>query len=244
LSVVALQGVRGGTGTTSLVAALGEALAHAGHDVLCIDFDPRNQLRLHFNHPWQDDSGWALAETSGTEWYAMAFAFGERLTFLPYGGGDAIIAAGQPPQQWHETSPDWAQRLSQLDPQRYDWILLDVPFAHPAHQRSIRRVASTWLTVTHCDAACHALLAERPVAVNEYLLVNRFTPRSLLQNDLLALWQRQYADWLVPCSIHQDEAMFEALAHKRSVIGHRSDSLAARDVQRLAAWLLARGATP
>ena len=240
MNVIALQGLRGGTGTTSLVAALGEALARAGHGVLCIDLDPRNQLRLHFNHPWQDDTGWAIAETTDNEWYEMAFALGERLTFLPYGRGtDAIEARGR---DWLETFSLWGHRLAELDPHRYDWVLIDVPSAYSVHQREMHRLAPTWLTVTHCDAACHALLADRQAADNEYLLVNRFTPRSLLQNDLLAVWQHQYADWLVPCTIHQDEAMFEALAHKRSVVGHRSDSLAARDVQRLAAWLLARGA--
>ncbi|WP_244613402.1 cellulose biosynthesis protein BcsQ [Modicisalibacter radicis] len=239
---MALQGLRGGTGTTSLLAALAESLTQAGHSVLCIDLDPRNQLRLHFNHPWQDDSGWAIAEQADAAWHEMAFSLGERLTFLPYGRGEGI--AENLDSAWRDVPDIWSRRLAQLDPQRYDWILIDVPFDHPSHQRQIRRLASLWLTVANADAACHALLAERPVGVNEYLLVSRFSPRSLLQNDLLAIWQRQHDDWLVPCSIHQDEAMFEALAHKRSVIGHRSDSLAARDVQRLAAWLQARGATP
>ncbi|WP_280563531.1 MULTISPECIES: cellulose biosynthesis protein BcsQ [unclassified Chromohalobacter] len=240
MNVLALQGLRGGTGSTSLLAALAEALTQAGLNVLCIDLDPRNQLRLHFNHPWRNNNGWATAEAAGAVWHEMAFALGERLTFLPYGQGAEVIEARE--RDRLGTFSLWGHRLAELDPHRYDWVLVDVPSACSVHQQEMRRLAPTWLTVTHCDAACHALLASREPDDNEYLLVNRFTPRSLLQNDLLAAWQHQYADWLVPCTIHQDEAMFEALAHKRSVVGHRSDSLAARDVQRLAAWLLARGA--
>ncbi|MDW5377126.1 cellulose biosynthesis protein BcsQ [Halomonas sp. HP20-15] len=235
---MALQGLRGGTGTTSLLAALAESLTRAGHNVLCIDLDPRNQLRLHFNHPWQDDSGWAVAERADAAWHEMAFSLGDRLTFLPYGCEEGIAEPLEP--DWREVAHVWSQRLAQLDPQRYDWILIDIP-NHSALPRQMRNLASLWLTVVNADAACHALLAKHPIGVDEYLLINRFSPRSLLQNDLLAVWQRRHADWLVPCSIHQDEAMFEALAHKRSVLGHRSDSLASRDVQRLAAWLQTRG---
>jgi len=243
MKVVALHGLRGGTGATSLLAALGDALAEAGQRVLCIDLDPRNLLRLHFNHPWTDDRGWAAVGHDTQAWFDMAFACGAQLTFVPHG---RCAAPGEacPAGPGDLDGGAWSDRLAQLDHHYYDWLLFDVPAGAPMACRQLRRLVALWLTVTHVDAACQALLAERPVGVNEYLLVNRYTPRSRLQKDLLATWQRQYADWLVPVSVHQDEALFDALAHKCSVIRHRRDSLAARDVQHLAAWLMQQRAAP
>lgn len=238
--VAALHGLRGGTGASAITAALAEALVLAGRRVLCIDLDPRNLLRLHFNHPWEDDQGWAV--DAERDWHQKAFALGEHLHVLPY--GRASGAAERFEHDWRTAPQAWPQRLARLDARHYDWVLLDVPTGWPEHQRQARRMAALWLTVAHADAACHTLLADRPVGVNEFLLVNRFASRSALQSDLLGLWQRDYRDWLAPCVIHQDEGMFEALAHKRSVVGYRPDSLASQDLRRLTAWLLTREGTP
>ncbi|MGH8467320.1 MAG: cellulose synthase operon protein YhjQ/BcsQ, partial [Pseudomonas sp.] len=61
MTVVALSGIRGGTGTTSVVAALGFALHALGQRVLMVDLNPRNLLRLHFNLALASADGWAVA---------------------------------------------------------------------------------------------------------------------------------------------------------------------------------------
>lgn len=48
---IALQGVRGGVGTTSLCAGLGWALAALGERVLLIDGSPVSQLGVHLICP-------------------------------------------------------------------------------------------------------------------------------------------------------------------------------------------------
>lgn len=59
MPVIALQGLRGGMGTTSVTAALAWALQQLGESVLAIDFTPDNLLRLHFNTPFELTRGWA-----------------------------------------------------------------------------------------------------------------------------------------------------------------------------------------
>lgn len=238
MKVVAVQGLRGGAGVSSLVAALAEALVEAGQSVLCIDLDPANLLRLHFNHPWHDERGWALAWREGRDWRTQAFALGERLTFVPY-GRLATHDAEALDVHCHAEPDDWRRRLAELEGSDHEWVLFDVPSGPRGHQRQARHAATLRLTVAQSDPGCHARLAERPVGVDEYLLINAFSSRSALQNDIHASWKEQCHDWLVPLVIHRDEAMFEALAHKCSVIGHQPASLAAQDVRRLATWLMA-----
>lgn len=234
MTLVAVQGCRGGTGTSSIVAGLAQALVAAGERVLCIDLDPQNLLRLHFNHDGRDGRGWANAVNTDQAWHDCSFALGSHLHFLPYGHGEGDAIPASAPQ-----GDIWQQRLKELDEDVYRWVLLDLPVAPFAPQQDHFPV-DVALTVAHADPACHALLARHRFRENERLLVNRFTPSSLLQNDLYTLWQAQYSDWLLPWAIHRDEAMFEALAHKCSVTAYRPDCLAAQGIRNLAAWLLAR----
>ncbi|WP_168709166.1 cellulose biosynthesis protein BcsQ [Halomonas borealis] len=238
MKTLAVQGLRGGTGASSVAAGLAEALSQAGEPVLCLDLDSRNLLRLHFNHAWDDPRGWAQARQEGLAWHEAAYVQGARLHFLPHGEPDDLEQAQDDDRD--DEPALWQRRLASLEAEAYRWVVIDVPAHDPVAQRQARRVADTWLLVSQADPACHALLEAHTVSVGEYLLINRLSARSALQNDLHALWQQQHDDWLVPLSIHRDEAMFEALAHKRGVVSHRPDSLASQDLHRLAAWLLAQ----
>lgn len=46
MAILGLQGVRGGTGTTSITAALARALQLLGETVLVVDASPDNMLRF------------------------------------------------------------------------------------------------------------------------------------------------------------------------------------------------------
>ncbi len=85
MPVIALQGLRGGMGTTSVTAALAWALQQLGESVLAIDFTPDNLLRLHFNTPFELARGWARAEQDGGGWQEGALRYCENLDFLPFG---------------------------------------------------------------------------------------------------------------------------------------------------------------
>ncbi|MFD2192358.1 cellulose biosynthesis protein BcsQ [Pistricoccus aurantiacus] len=230
MKVVALQGLHGGTGTSGIVAALAAALVQTGQTVLCIDLDPRNLLRLYFNHQWRDRRGWAQAVAAGQDWHEGAFTLGAGLDFLPYGETE--------PRGRTAAFHDWRQRLAILEDSVYGWILLDIP--QGGATEDVRHTADIHLRVAQADPICHALLAAGALGNDDCLLINRFLPSSTLQKDLHELWQAHYPDRLVPRVVHQDEAMFEALAHKRSVVAYRPQSLAAQDIQCLATWLLAR----
>ncbi len=50
MAILGLQGVRGGTGVTSITAALAWALQLLGESVLAIDASPDNMLRFFFKY--------------------------------------------------------------------------------------------------------------------------------------------------------------------------------------------------
>jgi len=241
MTVVALSGLRGGVGTTSLVAALGFALHGLQQRVLMLDLQPRNLLRLHCNLALDAPQGWATADQDAEGgWSEALLEVVEGLYLLPFGRleAGALIALEQRQQA---RSHEWTQRLQQLQA-HFDWILLDMPARLPGGQAGVPLLPEpvTRIRVLEADAACHALLSTEG-AGEDYLLVNRFDPISQLQRDLLLLWGERQAH-LIPQVIHRDEAMACALAWKSPVGYYAPDSLATHDVRSLATWLLAQGA--
>lgn len=230
---VSLQGIRGGTGTTSLLAALGFALHSLGERVLMLDLCPENLLRLHFNLPLGDDAGWARAMLDAEPWHEQAWRLGDGFALLPY--GRVSTAQSQMLEQRLVQQPQlWAQRQASLAGQ-YDWLLFDLPQRLPGHAAMGPCVLP--IRVAQADPACHALLQAGEDA--PLLLVNRFDSGSQLQRDLLLIWRTNLRQ-CVPVSVHADEAICEALAQRQPVGQNAPDSLGAQDVLSLATWCLTR----
>lgn len=237
MPIIALSGIHGGTGTTSVAAALAWALYRSGESVLVIDFSPDNLLRLHFNMPHDQARGWAKAEMDGEGWQQGAMEYCERLAFLPFGQitreqRAALLGRLQ-------SSPgQWRQRLAQLrESQRFRWILLDIPGEDNAMTRQLLQCAEHLLMIINPDANCHVRLHQQPLPGGAHLVVNNYLLTSHLQHDIYQLWCQTLAG-LVPVMIHHDEAVAEALAAKQPVGEYRPDSTAAEEMSTLANWCL------
>ena len=59
MNLVALQGIRGGVGTTSLVAGLALAAREQGARVLAVDLCHDNLLGIHLGLSHDDPRGWS-----------------------------------------------------------------------------------------------------------------------------------------------------------------------------------------
>lgn len=235
MTVLALGGVRGGVGTSSLVAALGFALRQLGQRVLLLDLCPQNLLGLHCNQALQAIEGWARAERDGGNWSEPLLQVADELYLLAHGRLDgtelgelAQVHAGEPGL--------WPQRLGQLG-RHFDWLLLDLPVAQPGLAMPVLGEQVRHLCVLEADAACHAMLSLGATGEGT-LLVNRFDPISQLQRDLLLLWRERLGARLAPQVVHRDEAMAGALAWKSPLGHYGGDSLAAQDVRSLATWCI------
>lgn len=234
MTALSICGVRGGVGTTSLVAALGYALESLGERVLMIDMCPENLLRLHFNLLDGGESGWARAMLDGQQWHKQAWSLTPTLQLLPYGRLSADESMSIEQQLIHDPQI-WSRRQASLAA-HFDWLLFDIPQRLPGHGTIGPCLLP--IQIAEADAACHVLLLQQ--AGSNPVLVNRFDPGSQLQRDLLLIWRKFYAARLLPLTVHADEAMREALAFKQPVGRYAPESLAALDALSLATWCLAR----
>ncbi|EPJ78367.1 MULTISPECIES: cellulose biosynthesis protein BcsQ [unclassified Pseudomonas] len=233
MTALSLRGLRGGVGTSSLLAATGYALHSLGERVLLVDMCPENLLRLHFSVSFGERGGWARAMIEGKGWNTQAWTVEPGLSVLPYGRlkreeQDHI-------EQRLLNEPNlWRRRQATLA-EHFDWILFDVPLRLPGH--ACVGPCALRLQIVEADAACHVLLQQEEDP-REHLLINRFDPVSQLQRDLLLIWRKQYGARLLPLNVHQDEAMREAQAFKMPVGAYAQASLVAQDVLSLATWCL------
>ena len=231
MPVIALQGMRGGIGTTSVTAALAWAFQQLGESVLAIDCSADNLLRLHFNTPFALARGWARAELDGDDWRQGAMRYSENLDFLPFGRLDAAERRNLPPAPWRE-------KIRQLQAAgRYRWILLDVPAGDDAPARQALDAADRALVLLTPDANCHTRLHQQPLPAHGHFLINHYNPHSQLQQDLHQLWLQSLPN-LLPVMVHRDEALAEALAMKQPLGEYRPESLAADEILTLANWCL------
>ncbi|WP_413503020.1 cellulose biosynthesis protein BcsQ [Serratia proteamaculans] len=237
MPVIALQGLRGGMGTTSVTAALAWALQQLGESVLAIDFAPDNLLRLNFNTPFELARGWARAEQDGGDWRQGAMRYCENLDFLPFGRLTAPERLNlQQHCQQHPTR--WQDNLAQLSASaQYNWILLDLPADDEVLAQQALPLADCVFMLIAPDANCQVRLHQQALPDDCRFLINHYFAASQLQQDLHQLWL-QTLGGLLPVVIHRDEAMAEALAVKQPLGEYRPESLAADEVLTLANWCL------
>ncbi|WP_075182482.1 cellulose biosynthesis protein BcsQ [Pantoea sp. 1.19] len=234
MPIIALQGLRGGSGATSLTAALAWALSSLNASVLAIDFCPINQLRLHFNTPREETRGWAQAIHQGGDWQGSALRYMPGLDFLPFGelSDDAVSAFEA---QSDTALGPWPDRLRQLSSD-YRWILLDVPAENSRWSRQASGLADLVLRVIVPDANTHLRLHQRPFSGNTRFVINQYNTHSRTHQDLQQLWLSIVSP-LLPVMVHRDEALAEALLIKQPIGEYRPHSLAAEEVNTLANWL-------
>lgn len=236
---MSVRGVRGGVGTSSIVAALGYALHQLGQKVLLVDMCPQNILGLHMGLDLAPAKGWARATLDQQPWHEQAWSVEPDLCVLPYGQLQATESE-QLDAQLRADPHMWSQR-QRLLADAFDWIVFDLPQQLPGHCNGPR--CELPITVLNADAACHALL-QPTLSEASCLLVNRFNAARQLQRDLLLIWQHRYAHKLLPLILHADEAMAEALAQREPAGRYAPGSLIAQDILSLASWCVLRTGRP
>lgn len=237
MSIIALQGLRGGAGSTSIASGLGWALHLLGETVLVVDLSPNNMLRLHFNTPFTLTRGWARAELDQHSWLDSAMRYTQGLDFLPF-GQLSLSELQQWPASTANLSTRWQDHLLKLKSEaNYSWILLDIPVSYHPFEQDMLALADAQIGIVTPDINNHIRLHQQDLAQHQHLLINKFVSYSQLQQDLHRLWLHSLNN-LIPLRIHQDEAVAEALAHKQPVAEYQSTCLAADELNTLANWCL------
>lgn len=243
MPIITLNGIRGGTGVTSIAAGLAWALQSLNESVLIIDLSPSNLLHLHFNGKIDDHSGWASALLASQKWHHHAFEYTPLLTYLPF--GYLSLSERRQIKNFLEENPLWwQQQILRIASKKYRWIIFDTPQLDCWTGQKISIASDCELCVLNADAACHALLHQNLLENKtdqktdiKCFLLNKLVHNSKLQQDIHQIW-RFTLNNLVPIVLHKDEALAEALAEKQPLGEYAPYSLMSEELVTLANWLL------
>ena len=223
---VFFKGIKGGTGSTSIIANISTLLSQNHHHVLCIDLDSKNELCLHLGHEWQHQIGWSNFLTeSKSNWPDATFVNEDNVKFIPFGNANI-------------NNPSINTLLSQskhLALPAESWILFDVP-SHISMSDLDIDDKDIIIHVTTCDAACYSQIKKSYDNGQGYILINRFNASNSLELDIYQIWRSQMKN-LAPFFIHFDSAVPEALAAKNVLINTSPLSVVKEDFHALVSWL-------
>ncbi len=240
MPVIAIIDAKGGSGATTLTAALADALALQGERVLAVDLDAHNELRLHLGMPWGIDDGLAPRLRAGQDWTEAAWRSPAGSWFLAY-GRDTLDDGSTP---W-PANADWL-RAGLADTGFGDdtWVLLDMPSTVSARPLEGQPHANQTLIVATPEPSAQARLIGQALLSGEkaepLLVINRHDPMRRLHGDVLRITHAHYGDRLSPVAIPEDPRVPEALANNTNIVAHVPHSAAARRIDTLALWLKTR----
>lgn len=245
MKTIAITGISGGVGATTVLAQLAAALTIRGRRVIAFDFSPQNTLRLHFGMPWEDGSGLVSNVLSGKPWHEAAFRCENKVEFLPFGQCSENEIADF--YRLQHRNPSWlAARLAELETDDNTFVLIDCPRAGRALRVQAHDLADIVLMVLEADTQTYAALEQADSSLfpadtgKTVYLLNSFDPARVLDCDIAKLLRQKHGNHLCPVTIHRDESVREALASKLSLNEYAPHSQAAGDFSTLTTWLIAK----
>ncbi|MCW8410069.1 cellulose biosynthesis protein BcsQ [Legionella sp. PATHC035] len=237
MPVIALQGLRGGVGVTSIAAGLAWALQQLNESVLVIDFTTDNLLRLHFNMPFEHKEGWVRSYLENHDWKESTHSYNHQLSYLPFGKITQADRA-ELENKLQKNPFFWQKNIENvLAKNECRWILLDLPSDDTLLTQQGLDSADFVLLLLTPDINCHTRLHQQKIPKHCYFLINHYSPAKPLQKDLFQLWQRVLPNFL-PIILHSDEAIAESLAAKKPIGEFHAHSLIANDISELANWCM------
>ena len=235
----------GGSGRSTLAAALATLTARAGTWALAVECDPQNLLAQHFGAEAAPPEGLASRVAHGKVWNTAALAANDGTLILPFGAIDAPALV-----DWERRliiDPDWlGTRLETLARPAEGWIFIDTPRMPAVLARQAVRAADAALLVLRADGASLSvldatlrLLEDKPLLA----VVNQFEPGRVLQSDIVSAYYAALGESLSPYPVHRDEAIPEAFARRMSPEDHAAHAQVIHDLHGLLGWIRRQCAT-
>ncbi|OHX10439.1 cellulose biosynthesis protein BcsQ [Chromobacterium sphagni] len=244
MAILAVCGVKGGCGATTVAASLALLWQRQQRPVLAMDLCRQNLLRLHFGMAWDEGDGWRSRLDAGADWMRAAWEVGDHhLTLVPHGRVEVDVDQGEP------QGDDWLRdELALLEKQAGQRTVLDLPARGVAERQQGLNAANHALVMLSAEPASCALLemAEAELLASglpsERILfaINHFNPLRQLDGDVELMLRKTLGPRLAPLPIHRDEAVREAFAKQRPLFDYAPESQAADDLRQLATWLSVR----
>jgi cellulose synthase operon protein YhjQ len=245
--ILSVVSAKGGVGKTTLAASLASGLSD-GRNVVSVDLDPQNALRLHLGVAVSETDGIGRATLEQRNWQSCMFRSARSGPYiLPYG---ALNESDRDAFEVHLSShPQWLMNgLNGLGLGASDLVVIDTPPGPSLYQQQALRAAHFVLVVIHADAASYATLPSMEGLLERYCegregfhgaayLLNAVPAGSALSRDVVRVVRAGLGERMVPVIVHQDESVREALACDQLVAQYAVHSEATSDIGQVVRWL-------
>jgi cellulose synthase operon protein YhjQ len=238
---------KGGVGKTTLAANLAWELARAGKQVMALDLDPQNALRLHFGMKLQNGHGVMPILRQERHWKLALQQTPSSVLLLPHGRVD--IQAALTLAEMMRLDPGLVARMiEEILVDAKTILIVDTPPGPSAALSAILPITDFLVTVMLADATSVALIP----AVKDGSAYGRGNVAGLQERhgfvlnqvNLLSRLSRATTDAVsshlgkqLLGTISRDETVAEAIACQQSVSGYRPVSRAAQDIALLSSTI-------
>lgn len=250
MPLIAVASPKGGVGKTTLAANLAVGLQRLGRQVTAVDFDSQNALRFLLLPDAAAPLGVARCVRTGRSWREALRTGDSGVRVVPYGDASAAERL-----ELKETLLDepLADALSDLLETDDDILIADTAPGEGRLQARLEGLADVNLIVLLADAGSMALVpgfrdglllqSAQPGTPETLAILNQVDPRRRLSRDISEFIAQHHGGRFVG-SVHYDEALAESAAHGKTAVEFAPESLAARDINEIAAQLDARLRSP
>jgi cellulose synthase operon protein YhjQ len=246
MPLICFASPKGGVGKTTFAANIACALARAGQQVVALDLDPQNAVRLPFGVPLKDPLAFTALLTRRPDWRRCLRSTPSGVGLLAYGPSDMAAAIVLADAVSSDPGLLAAPVRDMLAVPGLTVVVDTVPGPSPLLSALLPRV-DLLLTVLLADAGSVSLVPTVEsgacyVAFPRERLVyalNQYDPRGRLGPPIATAVAQHFGNRLLGC-IYRDETVGEALAAQRPVTDYAPASKAAHDLGALATSILAR----
>lgn len=239
MRTIAIVSAKGGVGKSSMAANISVALLKKQHPTLLIDLDPQNALRQHFGLS-NVSYGLAQATLAQQNWRDAVVTTDSSVSLLPYGNINEEERLAFEAYLDHEA--EWPKsELRELDLKPESVVIFDTPPGPSIYLQQVLKTVDFAIVVTLADMASLATLPTMERMLDEYsrvrpeflgagYIVNQKNSSLPLNRDVHAIVKRTLLPQLIG-SVHEDQAVRDALAQHTDTLRFSPYSQAAADIQ-------------
>ncbi|MCO6160962.1 cellulose synthase operon protein YhjQ/BcsQ [Asaia lannensis] len=242
MTLICVASPKGGVGKTMVAAHLADELRRAGaSEVIAIDLDPQNALRLHFGVPVAHRFGLSGCIGSHLPWQDAAIRTSSDILLFPF--GSQPLHARAEFDHVIRNRPDLiVSEIGALARQPETVVIVDTSPGYSVALSSILPLADIVLSVMTAEASCISLVPEihsascygisaaKAARFDHRVVVNRFDPLNRVSAMAMPQIVRRFGTMHLG-TICRDEHVGEAFASQRLVQHYAPYSRAAADIE-------------